>query len=252
MSADRACALQVTTAAVDHATLLTVDGVLDSSTYRSLRDEIIKAALDEPTAVLVEISDLEVPVESALAVFTSARWHVGNWPEVPIILICRKPAGRSAIARNGVARYVPVHASVDAALNALSTYAQRHRRRARANLTAIPSSVRRSRELVDQWLTAWSTPELIAVSKVIVTSLVENVLEHTESAPSVRLEANGDTVTVAVEDGSRTPPTLSETRLAADVPTGLKIVDALSRVWGNAPTPTGKTVWAVIGPENRL
>lgn len=117
-----------------------------------------------------------------------------------------------------------------------STYAPRHRRRARANLTATPLSVHRSRELVEQWLTAWSTTDLVPVSKVIVTTLVENVLQHTDSAPSVRLELKGDTVTVAVEDGSRTPPTLSETRLAADVPTGLRIVDALSRAWGNAPT----------------
>ena len=252
MSAERACGLQVGTTAADGATLLTAAGVLDTATYQSLRDQIIKAALDEPAAVLVEISDLAVPTESALAVFTSARWHVGNWPEVPIMLVCRHPAGRSAVGRNGVTRYVPVHGSVETALAALSTYAQRHRRRARANLTATPSSVHRSRDLVAEWLTAWSIPDLVAVSKVIVSTFVENVLQHTDSAPSVRLEAKGDTVTIAVEDGSRTPPSMSETRLAADVPTGLKIVDVLSRVWGNAPTPSGKTVWAVIGPENRL
>lgn len=99
-------------------------GVLDSSTYRTLRDEIIKAALDEPAAVVVDISDLEVPTESALAVFTSARWHVGSWPEVPIMLVCRTIAGRSAVARNGVSRFVPVHPSVEAAMDA-STYAPR-------------------------------------------------------------------------------------------------------------------------------
>ena len=33
---------------------------------------------------------------------------------------------------------------------------------------------------------------------------------------------------------------------------GLAIVDALSRAWGSTPTSSGKTVWAVIGPENQL
>jgi hypothetical protein len=33
---------------------------------------------------------------------------------------------------------------------------------------------------------------------------------------------------------------------------GLAIVDALSRAWGSAATSSGKTVWAVIGPENQL
>jgi hypothetical protein len=29
-------------------------------------------------------------------------------------------------------------------------------------------------------------------------------------------------------------------------------VAALSRVWGTLPAPSGKTVWAVVGPENKL
>ena len=33
---------------------------------------------------------------------------------------------------------------------------------------------------------------------------------------------------------------------------GLAIVSALSRAWGSTPTSSGKTVWAVIGPENQL
>jgi hypothetical protein len=244
--------LTITTAPADGATMLTVEGTLDSTTYRTLRDHIIKAALDEPAAVLVEASELRVPAESAWAVFTSARWHVSSWPEVPIMIICHGPANRSALARNGVTRYVPVLECVEAAVDSLATYAQRHRRRARAGLTASASSVSTSRHLMDYWLTAWSKPELIAVSKIVVTSLVENVLQHTDSAPSVRLESSGETVTIAVDDSSRTPPTLSEMQMAFGVPTGLKIVAALSRLWGIAPTPSGKTVWAVIGPENRL
>jgi hypothetical protein len=249
---DSGCALRVATRAVDGAALLTAEGVLDSSSYRRLRDEIIKAALDEPEAVLIEVSELSVPAESALAVFTSARWHVGNWPEVPVLLVCRTLAGRSAIVRNGVSRYVPVHPSVAAAVESLSTYSHRHRRRARAALPAAVSSLRHSRDLVEEWLTAWSNRDLVAVSKVIVTSLVENVLQHTDSEPSLRVESAGETVTIAVEDGCRTPASLPEEEMIADCPTGLRIVDALSRVWGNAPVPSGKTVWAVIGPENRL
>lgn len=33
---------------------------------------------------------------------------------------------------------------------------------------------------------------------------------------------------------------------------GLAIVAALSRSWGSTPTANGKTVWAVLGSENRL
>jgi len=33
---------------------------------------------------------------------------------------------------------------------------------------------------------------------------------------------------------------------------GLAMVTALTRGWGNLPTPTGKIVWAAVGPENVL
>jgi hypothetical protein len=235
------------------AVVLTARGTLDSSTYRPLRDGIIKAALDEPKAVIVDVTGLDVPAESAWVVFTSARWHVAKWPEVPIILACEHAGGRSAITRNGVARYVPVYPSVRAALDAAScAKSPVVRRRARAQLPAELATLSRARALVAEWLTGWSHTDLIPVSKVVVTSFVENVLQHTDSAPMVRLESDGSAVTVAVEDTSHLPAGLREEPKLNRVPSGLHIVSALCRAWGNAPTSSGKTVWAVIGPENRL
>jgi hypothetical protein len=245
--------LTVATAPVSAAAvLLTPRGTLDSASYRSLRDRIIKAALDEPTAVIVDVTHLDVPAESAWVVFTSARWHVAKWPEVPIILVCEHTAGRSAITRNGVARYVPVYPDIGAALDAASGAGPPLRQRIRAELPAHLGSLGRARQLVDEWLTVWSHPELIGVAKVVVTAFVENVLQHTDSDPGVRLEFDGTAVTVAVEDGSHIPAGPREGAAPYAAPAGLHIVSALCRAWGNAPTSSGKTVWAVIGPENRL
>jgi anti-anti-sigma regulatory factor len=245
--------LVVTAASVDDIAVLTTGGCLDSRTYRVLRDRIIKAALDAHAGVVVDVTGLDVPAESAWAVFTSARWHVARWPEVPILLVCEHVAGRSAIRRNGIARYVPVFPTVDEALAAL-TYAEqpRYRHRARADLSPEDSSLSQSRQLVEEWLTAWSQSALIPVAKVVATAFVENALQHTESRPSLRLETDGTVVTVAIEDASHIPANVRERIDAVDVPSGLKIVAALCRTWGNAPTSSGKAVWAMLGPENRL
>jgi hypothetical protein len=242
----------VATATVAEATVLTVDGVLDTKTYLPLRDSIIKAALDEPRAVIVDIARLKVPAQSALAVFTSAQWHVQRWPDIPVALVCADTDCRDMLAHNGVTRYVPVHRTVDIALHALAAPARLHRRRARTELPAEPLSLSRSRDLVGLWLTAWSHQDLVPVAKVVVTVLVENVLAHTDSPANLRVETDGTAVTVAVSDASHVPPGLRENPTADPGPSGLQVVAALSRMWGTAPTPTGKTVWAVVGSENRL
>ena len=67
------------------------------------------------------------------------------------------------------------------------------------------------------------------------------------------VESTGTEVWISVGDNSTVQAgrheDLSGDSLAV---AGLAIVAALTRRWGNAPTPTGKTVWAVIGPENRM
>ncbi len=253
MTNSSASKLVVGSDAVGPIIVLTPDGVLDATTYLPLRDYIIKTALDDPRAVVVDVSGLLVPRESALAVFTSARWHVERWPEVPILLACDRNSGRDALTRNGITRYVPVYPSVESACSASNFAGSRlGREHVRIDLPAQDTSLRRSREFVDEWLRAWSMENWIAVSKIIVTTFVENVLAHTTGDPRVRLETDGETVMVAVEDCSHSQANVSEWSHATGRPSGLNILNAMCRMWGNSPTPTGKTVWAVIGPENRL
>ena len=233
--------------------ILVVDGVLDSTTYRGLRDAVIKAALGEPRAVIVDVNRLGVPSASAWSVFTSARWHVSTWPDVPILLVCADPQRRQVIARCGVARYVPAHPTRESALNAAVDRSVHGRRRVRTQLPASPISVRLARNLVTDWLTAWDKGDLIPVAGVVATVFVENALAHTESSPVLIAESYQDTVTIAVEDDSHVPAGRHEDAVGgAQVVSGLAVVSALCRAWGSTPTSSGKTVWALVARENRL
>jgi hypothetical protein len=246
--------IAVSSRAWGNSQVLHVGGVLDGSTYRELRDAVIKTALDEPRAVIIDVTDLEVSAESAWCVFTSARWHVSVWPDVPLILVCGHAGGRGAIRRNGITRYIPLYSTVESAHAAVRTDdLEPQRRRAQAQLPAVHSSLRRARQLAAEWLTNWSRREFIPVAAIVVDVLVENVLEHTLSAPRLIVESRGDAVTVAVADDSRIPAARHEDpHRGGDTVSGLAVVAALARAWGSTPTSTGKTVWAVIGPENSL
>jgi anti-anti-sigma regulatory factor len=89
------------------ASVVRLSGVLNASTYQQVRDSVIKVAVEESTAVIVDINDLEVRDEQSWAVFTSARWLVQQWPEVPIALVSSDPGVRKRLAERSVARYVP-------------------------------------------------------------------------------------------------------------------------------------------------
>jgi hypothetical protein len=125
-------------------------------------------------------------------------------------------------------------------------------RYAETRLAADLSSLRESRRLVREWLTSWSQAELIPVALVVVNVFVENVLEHTGGAPMMRIESDGATATIAVSDDSSAPAMRLPSPLRGFDVSGLAIVAALSRKWGSTPTSSGKTVWAVVGPENQL
>jgi hypothetical protein len=181
-----------------------------------------------------------------------AYWQIGNAPSVPIALVCTDRAAREAISTSGVTHFMPVYSSEKAAMKALGQNSRRPVRRADVQLPADLTSLRESRRMVREWLTTWSQSKLIPVALVVVNVFVENVLEHTSSVPVVRIEAQGNTATIAVSDGSDAPAVrLPSPPKGIDV-SGLAIVDALSRAWGSTPTSSGKTVWAVIGPENQL
>ena len=232
--------------------VLRMGGVLDATTYHAARDAIVKCALDDPEFIVVDVSALEVPSPSAWSVFTSARWLIKQWPDVPLALVCGHAQGRRAIARNGIIRYIPLHGSVAAAAEGQRDRVTAPRRRVRQSWAAAPSAVPLAQSFVCHWLQAWSLGTYQATASVVATTLVGNVLQHTTSDPNLRLETDGVTVTVAVTDGSVAVAGIREFDAARQAVTELGIVAALTRVWGNTPLADGKVVWAVIGPENRL
>jgi anti-anti-sigma factor len=233
--------------------ILTVEGVLDSSTYRTIRDAVIKAALDEPRAVIVDINRLHAPSATAWTVFTSARWHVSIWPDVPILLVCAEPKVQREISAVGVDRYVPVHPTREAALEAANAQSLQLRRRARTELARNISSLDTARGVIADWLTQWDVPGTIPAAATVATVFVENVLDHTESAPVLIVESQRDSVTVAVEDGNfHLPGRHEDADRGADIVSGLAIVSALCRAWGATPTTSGKTLWGSLGRENKL
>lgn len=116
-------ALAIAVRTQDSVVILTADGALDSSSSALLRDSLTRATLEQPSAVIVNVTELQVAEESAWSVFISARWQADFRADVPVLLVCGHRAGRAAVTRTGVARFMPVYPTEKAASKAIGRLA---------------------------------------------------------------------------------------------------------------------------------
>jgi anti-anti-sigma factor len=241
--------LTSTTHRRESATVIQLRGVLNARTYQRVRDALVKVAVDGARAVIVDVNDLEVGDGESWAVFTSARWCVQQWPEVPIVLVSSDPIVRKRLTVLSLPRHVPVYDSVAAAYDAVGAATPPYRHRARERFGHCSSSVNSALIFVHEHLVAWSMRDRVPVASTVVTVFAENALTYAVDGFDVRLHGADGQAVIAVSD-SNTAQAVRRERPPGSSPAGLDIVSALCHRWGNTPTATGKTVWARIGPQD--
>ena len=159
--------------------VLRLSGVLNARTYGQARDALIKCALDDIEALIIDIDDIVVPDDYAWPVFVNARWQVRHWPQIPIVLACSNSVVRQDLSRLGIARYLPVYDNLAEAAQKVGSGCRDYRRRARTKLVPHESSIPRAQFFVSDHLTAWSMQARIPATVAVATALVENALTHT-------------------------------------------------------------------------
>lgn len=82
---------------------------------------------------------------------------------------------------------------------------------------------------------------------LVITELVDNVVQHTGGGGELHLVREDGTVQVEVYDHSRDFPQLQRADPRRPGGRGLLLVAALTDRWGSRPTPNGKLVWARLG-----
>ncbi len=218
-------------------------GVLDAESYGGLRTALVKTAIDEPRAVIVDLDELAVPDSTALSMFSAVSTQIAQWPGVPLLVAATRPEQQGLLSGYRLDRYVPVYPSVMAAVGAIDDPPPRRiaRRRLPNSLTSAALARRFVLDVCSDWPVAAHTQTAV----MLANELVENTLLHTYCAPSLRLELRRGMLTIAVYDDDPAMAHLIEPD--AERHRGLLLVTQLSRAWGCSPTPSGgKVVWAVL------
>lgn len=219
-------------------------GELAVATYAHLRDCLLKAIADQPSAVIVELGELRVRSPALLSVFASVWMRSSTWTDVPLVLAATSEPMRSMLLRSGVQRFVAVHATTAQAWASVADPPPR--RRAELSFGASSAGGRRARQFVRELCDRWRLQAMSGDVELVVSALVDNATIAGGSALVVRVEQRQGALALAVrgeEPMSRRPSR------GVDDPggsLGLAMVERLCVAWGCAPTTGGELTWAVL------
>jgi anti-sigma regulatory factor (Ser/Thr protein kinase) len=117
-------------------------------------------------------------------------------------------------------------------------------------LPVEPSSIGDARQFLRRSLASWGVDEYDLGGPQVLTELATNAALHARSAYTVHLVLEPAALLVEVTDSSPALPQHRHYGVDATTGRGIALVEALSSAWGVESSPTGKTVWCRVAPDD--
>ncbi|MEU4559703.1 ATP-binding protein [Actinoplanes sp. NPDC023936] len=225
--------------------LVRLTGVLNGETAAAVRSVLLDVLADQPEAVVVDVADLVAPQAGSTAVLRDVLDVTRDWPGSHLALC------GAADAATWKPSGWPVWPDADDAFAALGEPEQD--RRVSIELDPVVRAARRTREVITESCGRWDCPDLIGNACIVATELVNNVVAHARTPMRVLLALQGDTMSVAVRDGSPTLPRFTgPVEVTSYGGRGLLLIDTVSARWGHLELDGGKVVWARLEPDRTV
>ena len=226
-------------------TRVRVEGELTFATAGTVRSALARYASECPTAVIVDLADLDVANRGLLVLFVAAAQRASAQWGVPLLLCCARPdiARRISLFRP----FTEVYDSRGSAMDMLDGRVARWRHQ---GFPPVPKSAALARHLVTQACTDWRLAALSEPATMIVSELASNAIEHAATAFDVTVSYTTAYLRIAVQDGGPAlPPWVpngAPDLVTSDRGLGLYIVDATATAWNTTAITDGKIVWALL------
>ena len=244
-------------AAVDAAvSLLTVRGPWDDQLRHTTSAGLRRCFTEHPDGIIVDLSGLFDPGSHSAPTWVTAQTVAAALRPPVHLALCVPPDLPLADRMQGLGagRFLPVYAKVGQARVAL---AGRIPGADRLTLTLRPDADAPSaaRNLVGDACLSWDLTDLLYPSRLVMSELVTNAVEHAGTEIRVLVTRRGAGLHLAVADGDpRLPEMIQQAWPRAGRPLdergrGLRAVDATATLWGSLPAGDGKVVWATIRPH---
>jgi anti-sigma regulatory factor (Ser/Thr protein kinase) len=232
----------------DDRPVVAASGLLDLAAAGRLRIALLKAAAEQPEAVVCDLTDVRAE-QLALPVFLTVADEVGAWPSCPVALVVSDPALRGALELLGVERRMVVvrfRADARPALQARPPVA-----RATLRLSPVPAAPAQARSFLRSCLRTWNVDGGSEIdgqgAALVLDELVTNAVRHAATPVDVLVGLRGKALRVAVADRSATELRPRPATDDEESGRGLLLVQALAQRWGVLPRRAGgKVVWALL------
>jgi hypothetical protein len=259
LDAERVARVRVDTVEDFAVPLLTVHGTWDAQLRLDASATLRRCFTEKPAGLVVDLSGLHDPhCESAPVWMTARHFAAGLEPAVHLAF-CVPPDLPLADRMQGLGagRFLPVYAKVRQARVALSGRIPGGQQLS-AVLRPEPDAPSLARNLVSDACLAWGLAGLLHRSRLVMSELVTNAVEHTGTEIRVEVHRRGSGLHLSVSDGDpRLPRMVPLSRPRPDLPldergSGLRTVQKTAYRWGVLPTDSGKIVWATIVPSELI
>ncbi|WIM95972.1 ATP-binding protein [Actinoplanes oblitus] len=233
--------------------LLTVRGSWDDRLRRHTSVSLRQCFTEHPDALIVDLSRLLDPHSASVPTWTTARAVAATLRPPVHLALCVPPDLPLADRMQGLGagRFLPVYAKVRQARVAVAGRIPDGERLV-ATLPPDTDAPSAARNLVSDACLAWGLTTLLHPSRLVMSELVTNAVEHAGTEIRVVVTRRGAGLHLSVGDGDpRMPRMLRPARPRKGMPLdergrGLRTVSETAELWGAVPTENGKVVWATV------
>jgi anti-anti-sigma factor len=234
----------------DGCVVVSPAGHIDLLTASRLRQVLLKRLAERPYAIICDLGGVESLDPVCAKLFSTVANHPSTaWPATSFLLCAARPAVAEVLERAAVPHFLPLHDTLEAALDEVAARPPYLRDELPLAPTATAPAAARLyvRDVLQYWRLALPGQEVIDRAELLVHELVTNAVVHARTPLRLRLELRGDLLHLAVYDGSPGLPRPVTDHPAGAGGRGLRLVERLATAWGVHQRPgDGKVVWCTV------
>ena len=189
----------------DGCMVVSLTGPINLFTAPRIQRTLLKDLAERPYGVVCDLSGVESIDPRCARVFSTVANHPSTvWPETTLLLCAARPAVAEVLARLGVPNFLPLHDTVEDALdNVLARPPYLKDELRLAPTSTAPAAARLYvRDVLQYWRLALSGPEVVDRAELLADELVTNAVVHARTSLRLRLELRGDLLHIGVKDES--------------------------------------------------